>query len=597
MQIAFHLQQLGAFAFHHLGDGDTRCPRYDFGDFLGTDFSTQELMLGGFGIRFVTLAFGSLQLGLQLRQLAVLQLGQFVELTLALQLGHLQTQLFDLFAHLRRTLQRRFLGAPDFIQIGVFLAERVDLLFDQRQTLLRGFVLFFLDGFALDLELDQTTVELIHLLRLGVDFHLDLGGGFVNEVDGLVRQEAIRDVTVREFSRGNDGRVGDLDAVVDLIALLQTTQNSDGRFDGGFFHHHFLEAALQGGILLDVLAVFVQRGGADAVQFATGECRLEHIASVHGTFGFTGTDHGVDFVDEENDLAFFGGNVFQHGLQALFEFTAVFGTGQQRGHIERQDLFTLEGFRHFFVDDALGQAFDDGGLANTRFADEDGVVLAAALQNLDRATDFIIAADDRIQLAQAGALGQIQTVFLERFALAFGIRRIDVLPTAHGLNSQLQRLAVQPVVAAETAGFALVVAQGEQKEFGGDELVAPFGGFLVAEVEQVAQIARGLHFATGTLYLRQALDQRLRLTGERRDIDTGTLKQRTDTAIRLLNHGQQQMCRLDEATVVGECNALGIGQSLLELGGQFIESHRCPLIFLYLATGCPDAMIFWQYVA
>ena len=69
----------------------------------------------------------------------------------------------------------------------------------------------------------------------------------------------------------------------------------------GSFDQHRLEAALQGGILLDVLAVFVQRGGADAVQFAAGQHRLQHVAGIHRPFGLAGADDGVQLVDEEDD--------------------------------------------------------------------------------------------------------------------------------------------------------------------------------------------------------------------------------------------------------------------------------------------------------
>ena len=55
--------------------------------------------------------------------------------------------------------------------------------------------------------------------------------------------------------------------------------------------------------------------------------------------------------------------------------------------------------RHFAVDDALRQAFDDRGLAHAGFADQHRVVLGAALQDLDRAADFVVAADHRVELA------------------------------------------------------------------------------------------------------------------------------------------------------------------------------------------------------
>ena len=66
---------------------------------------------------------------------------------------------------------------------------------------------------------------------------------------------------------------------------------------------HLLEAALERGVLLDVLAVFVERGRADAVQLAARERRLEHVAGVDRAFGLAGADHGVQLVDEDDGAA------------------------------------------------------------------------------------------------------------------------------------------------------------------------------------------------------------------------------------------------------------------------------------------------------
>ena len=45
--------------------------------------------------------------------------------------------------------------------------------------------------------------------------------GLVDQVDGLVGQLPVGDVAVRQRRRGDDGRIGDLDAVVHLVALLR----------------------------------------------------------------------------------------------------------------------------------------------------------------------------------------------------------------------------------------------------------------------------------------------------------------------------------------------------------------------------------------
>ena len=194
-------------------------------------------------------------------------------------------------------------------------------------------------------QLDQAPVEPVHRLGLGVDLHLDARRRLVDQVDRLVGQEAVGDVAVRELGRGDDRRVGDLDAVVHLVALLQAAQDRDGRLDGRLVDQHLLEAALERGVLLDVLAVLVQRGGADAVQLAARERGLEHVAGVDRALGLAGADHGVQLVDEDDGAALVLRELLQHRLQALLELAAVLGAREQRGHVEHQHALVLRASR------------------------------------------------------------------------------------------------------------------------------------------------------------------------------------------------------------------------------------------------------------
>ena len=303
-----------------------------------------------------------------------------------------------------------------------------------REALPRRFVLLLLHRLALDLELDQPPVEPVHRLGLGVDLHLDPRCRLVDEVDRLVGQEAVGDVAMRQLRRGDDGRVGDLHAVVDLVALLQAAQDRDGGFHRRLVDQHLLEAPLERRVLLDVLAVLVERGRADAVQLAARERGLQHVARVDRAFRLAGADHRVQLVDEHDRAAFVGGNVLQHRLEPLLELAAILGAGEQRRHVERQHALVLERFRHFAVDDALREALDDRGLADAGLADQHRIVLGAPLQDLNRAPDLVVAADDRIELAVARALGEVDRVFLQRLALALGFLRIDAGAAAHRLD-------------------------------------------------------------------------------------------------------------------------------------------------------------------
>src|SRR3954453_2917607 len=98
--------------------------------------------------------------------------------------------------------------------------------------------------------------------------------------------------------------------------------------DRGLLHLDRLEAALERGVLLNVLAVLVQRGGTDGLQFAAGQHWLEDGRGVDSTLGRTRPDQRVDLVDEQDDVAA-GPDLLQDLLQPLLEVTAVTGTGDQ----------------------------------------------------------------------------------------------------------------------------------------------------------------------------------------------------------------------------------------------------------------------------
>ena len=166
--------------------------------------------------------------------------------------------------------------------------------------------------------------------------------------------------------------------MVRLVALAETAQDRHGVLDGGLADHYGLEAAFKGGVLLDMLAVLIQGGRADAVQFAARQHRLEQIGGVHRALGLAGAQQLVHLVDEEDDLALGCFDLVEHALEAFLELTAVLGAGDQAAEVERDDGAVLEAFRHVALDDAHRQALDDRGLADAGFADQHRVVLGAS---------------------------------------------------------------------------------------------------------------------------------------------------------------------------------------------------------------------------
>ena len=94
-------------------------------------------------------------------------------------------------------------------------------------------------------------------------------------------------------------------------------------------------------------------------------------------------------------------------LEALLKLSAVFRAGHNGGDVEHHDAAVGQNGRGLAHGDVHGQTLNDGALAHTGLADEDGVVLLAAAEDLLHALDLLLAADDGVHLAAAGQLGEI----------------------------------------------------------------------------------------------------------------------------------------------------------------------------------------------
>ena len=253
--------------------------------------------------------------------------------------------------------------------------------------------------------------------------------GFVDQVDGLVRQKAVRNVTVRMRYGEVDGLVGVSDGMKLLVPVFDPEQNLGGV---GFVRRrnfYRLEAALQRTIFFNRLAILARGGGADALDLAARQCRLQDVGGIERTFRRTRAHQGMQLVDKDDGVLRL--HQFLHdGLQALFKLAAILGAGDNQRKIKSEDALVGQERRNFSVRDALRQSFDDGGLAHAGLADQHRIVLGAAAQNLDDALQFAIAPDQRIELVVHGGLGQVAGKFAEQGRFALTLRRRFLLAAA-----------------------------------------------------------------------------------------------------------------------------------------------------------------------
>ena len=324
------------------------------------------------------------------------------------------------------------------------------------------------------------------------------------------------------------------------------------------------------------LAILVERGGADRVKLASREHRLQHVRRVHRSFRCPGAHDGVELVDEEDDLPLRLHDLVEDGFEAIFELAAIFRAGDQRAHVERDDLLALQSLRHVLIDDAAGEAFHDGGLADAGLADEHGIVLGASRQHLNDPANLFVTSDDGIELAAAREFREVAPVLVERFVFRFGILIGDPLRASH-LCEDFENPILGDAVLLQDARRDAAPAfadDTEEEMLRADELVFEALGFALSGVGDFSQAGRQrrLRAAVGGRLFRELSPQ---LVQDRFGLDGHLAKQGRDDAVGLLDERQKQVLGLDLGVVVLLGDPLRREDRFLRLFGVFVQVHMC----------------------
>lgn len=469
-----------------------------------------------------------------------------------------------------------------------------------------------------DRRLDLLDADRLLALGLG-DQHLR-GAGLVDHVDRLVRQLAVMDVARRQFHRRLDGIVG-VAQLVELLEIgLQPLQDLDRIRHRRLVDVDLLEAPHQRPVLLEILAVFLVGGRADAAQPARGERWLQQVRGVHrAARGRTGADHRVDLVDEHDRLGVLL-DLLHHLLEAFLEIAAIARAGEQRAHVEREDGGVLQHLGNLAAHDLEGEALGDRCFADPGLSDQQRIVLLPAAQDLDRALHLGLAADQRIDAPVPRLAVEVDAVSIER-AFLFLLVLVAVIAGIGALLALLLGLflgaAHRPALAGAGALGDAVADIVDRVVAGHVLLLQEVGGVALALGEHRHEhIGPGHLLAAGRLDMdHRALDHTLEAGGRlgivasvgdevgqlRVDIvdEVATQRVEIDAAgahhrggILVVDQRQQQMlqCRIFMVALIGERE--GPVKRLFEAARETRQGQRSQSSFekmaVFKATSSPS---------
>ena len=272
-------------------------------------------------------------------------------------------------------------------------------------------------------KLQLIVVPLLFQLRQPGDFpaaEVHIRAGLIQQVNGLIRQEAVCDVPLRQHHALPGNLRGDGHPVELLVIVGDAPHDLRRLGHGGLRHRHRLEAALQGGVLFNVLPVLREGGGANDLDLPPGQGWLQDVGGIHGALRIPGAHQVVDFVNDQDDVAA-DLHLGNEALHPALKLAPELGPGHQSREVQKVYLFVPELKRNLPLGNPLGQPFGNGSLAHAGFADETGVILLAAVQDLNDPLRLHVPAHHLVQLPLPGPAGKVQAVGVQKFVF-FGFR-------------------------------------------------------------------------------------------------------------------------------------------------------------------------------
>ena len=417
--------------------------------------------------------------------------------------------------------------------------------------------------------IEQLSNALVLLLQAAwqiMRLDTQLAPRLVDEVHGLVRQQSLGNIPAAELHRGLHRIVGVRDLVVLLILWTECAHHLDGRFLVWLFDEDGLEAAFEGCVLLDVLAVFRFRRRSDGLEFAARQCGLHHVACVDGSFCGPRADDRVQLVDEEDHLAVRLSNLVHHAFEPFLELAAELAAGDHAPDVEREHPAAFQLVRRSAVHDLLRQPLDDGSLADSRAPNQNRVVLRPPNQRLHHALNLIVPSNHGVELPSTRQIRQIHAEPLQRLVPALRLLVMHSMTPAHVSQSLVYRFDVNPDILQERRGRPLVVlCNRDQQMLRTDELVIEALRLGLRFVQHVAGPRSHEYLVRLVFQLWTRLQHPMEAFARGVDRRPQGCQDPAGRSVGLLENRHEHMLDIPLAMTIASHHLMGLPQDLLRL--------------------------------
>ena len=289
--------KLLALSFQKLSHWNSTPARDHLGNLIRINYFLEER------IRRILLevAFMDLEFLLELRNHSVLEPRRSLIITARDRLLAFITFFVKTHTDPAHVFKRSLLGLPLCSHRIALNLKRCELLLQFFKPLLRCLVLLLLERNLLNFKTAHMSRDFVKFLGTRIHLRANARTSLIEQIDRFIRKETILNVARGKHNRTHQRLITNMDVMIFLKTLLNPAEYRNRVLFRRGIDHHRLETALKRLVLLHVLPVFVKSRRTNAMKFAAGKHRLEHISGIGTTFGLTRADDSMDFIDKKNN--------------------------------------------------------------------------------------------------------------------------------------------------------------------------------------------------------------------------------------------------------------------------------------------------------
>ena len=135
----------------------------------------------------------------------------------------------------------------------------------------------------------------------------------------------------------------------------------------------------------------------------------------------------MDLVDEEDDLSSAVDHFLDDSLEPFLKLALVLRSGDEGSHVQGIYLLALKVLGNVPVNDFLGDALGNRGLADSGFSHEYRVVFGPPAQDLEDSSYFVVPADDRVEFALRSLLIEVDGELRKELQLIVIVSVVHIL--------------------------------------------------------------------------------------------------------------------------------------------------------------------------